>query len=57
MFITLLGYGINAELSDKDKAALVSNRYLPLPASINSIFVEFIYFPGYYVIASWKKSK
>jgi hypothetical protein len=54
-FITLLGYVINAELSDEDKARLVFNRGFQLPVNINSKFIEFIYFPGYYLIESWKK--
>jgi hypothetical protein len=56
MFITLFGYGINAELSDEDKALLVS-RNLILSTNFNSEFVDFIYFPGYYVIESWKNKK
>jgi len=53
MFITLLGYGINAELSDDDKAALVVNG--GLPTNIKAKYIEFIYFPGYYLLESWKK--
>jgi len=52
MFITLLGYGINAELSDDDKAVLVVGG---LPTNIKAKYIEFIYFPGYYLLESWKK--
>ena len=55
-FITLLGYGINKELSEEDKAGLVINNGYRLPVNINAKYIEFIYFPGYYLIESWKKN-
>jgi hypothetical protein len=57
MFITLFGYGINTELSDEDKAGLVYNKGIRLSTNINARYIEFIYFPGYYVIESWKNKK
>jgi len=56
VFITLLGYGINAELSDEDKAGLVFNKNYRFSVNINAKYTEFIYFPGYYLIESWKKT-
>ena len=53
IFITFFGHGVNTELSDKDKVVLVSKNII-LSTNLKSKFAEFIYFPGYYVIESWK---
>jgi hypothetical protein len=55
VFITLFGYGINTDLSDEDKAGWVINRNLRLPTNIEAKYTEFIFFPGYYMVESWKK--
>ena len=55
MYITLLGYGLNTELSDEDKAVLVVNNRLP--TNLNARYIEFIYFPGYYLVESWRNKQ
>jgi hypothetical protein len=57
IFITAIGYGINKELSDEDKSILFIKRGFQLPTSFKSKFVELVYFPGYYLIESWRKNK
>ena len=57
MYITLLGYGLNTELSDEDKAGFVINKKIRLPTNLNAKYAEFIYFPGYYLIESWKNKQ
>ena len=55
-FCTMLGYGLTKELSDEDKAGLVIRRGLfPLPVSLKARFLELVFFPGYYLLKSWKK--
>jgi amino acid transporter len=57
MYITLFGYGLNTELSDEDKAGLVVNKSISLPTNLNTKYSEFIFFPGYYLMESWKNKQ
>jgi hypothetical protein len=57
IFITAIGYGINKELSDEDKSILVVRRGFKLSTKFKSKFVELVYFPGYYLMESWRKNK
>ena len=50
-------WGINAELTDEERAFLVAERGLRtfrLSTKAKSILVQFITFPPYYLIAAWK---
>ena len=50
-------WGINAELTDEERAFLVAERGLRtfrLSTKAKSILVQFITFPPYYLIATWK---
>lgn len=46
-----LSYGINEELSEEDKAILVTGG---LPTSLKIIFIKVVTFPFYYFVKSWK---
>ena len=51
-FYLILGYSLNVELSDEDKAALVTGMYGIV--KIKTIFFEIVTFPAFYLISSLK---
>ena len=58
-FMTVLGYGLTTELSDEDKSMTVVIHRIPVLTDggirMKARFLELIFFPGYYLIKSWKK--
>ena len=55
LIIYPLWWGINAELTDEERAFLVTERgFRILNTKAKSILVQFITFPPYYLIAAWK---
>ena len=52
MFVVFLGYGSTKELTDEDKS-IVINKNIRLQTSLHNL--DFSFFPGYYVMESWKK--
>lgn len=64
-FITFIGYGINAKLTKEEKMTLTiieKTTFLlhgkikeKMGEKIKERYPEFIFFPGYYLIESWRK--
>ena len=55
LIIYPIWWGINAELTDEERAFLVAERgFRILNTKAKSILVQFITFPPYYLIAAWK---
>jgi xanthine/uracil permease len=54
-FYLILGYSLNVELSDENKAALVTMRPYGT-VNMKVIFFEIVTFPAFYLISSWKNN-
>jgi hypothetical protein len=55
IFSSLLEHGITTELSKKDKAGIQVFEKEQLFTNLKAGFVDLMFFPGFYLIESWKK--
>ncbi len=53
-YYCMLGYGLNEEISDAERASLVTPG---MSQKMKMHFIEIVIFPGYYVVKSWKDLK